>query len=436
MSDPTPPLPIKSHARGMVLGLLALAAVGSFGMFVWQILPLATSSGDRMAAQVQPPVGPGAPATAGAPATEVPSPPAPAGLSTVAPSRQASSTPGSSIQTLPDRGLANPTGSAPAPASGAAAALAGLATAPAVLRKGVAPAVPGLTPPSFDVVRIAPSGTAVIAGRSAPDADVSVRADGIEVGHTTADRQGAWAMVLAQPLPPGPHVLTLREHTAGGQELASAGSVLMAVPGQGPSPGQGPAAPQPPLAVLTAPQLPPRVLQGPPGDASSKPGQLGLGALDYDAHGDLRLSGTAHPDTTVRLYADNHPIGDARTGKDGTWSAAPGAAVTEGTHQLRLDQIGPDGKVSARVTLPFRREVVQPGELTADRVVVQPGASLWRIAARAYGEGMRYTVIYAANREQISNPDLIYPGQVFAMPAGGAAASDGRVMPVSSSTSR
>jgi nucleoid-associated protein YgaU len=49
--------------------------------------------------------------------------------------------------------------------------------------------------------------------------------------------------------------------------------------------------------------------------------------------------------------------------------------------------------------------------------VVQPGNSLWKLARESYGQGVRYTVIYEANKEQISNPDLIYPGQVFAVPS-------------------
>ena len=49
-------------------------------------------------------------------------------------------------------------------------------------------------------------------------------------------------------------------------------------------------------------------------------------------------------------------------------------------------------------------------------VVVQPGNSLWRIARRVYGEGVQYTIIYSANKQQIGNPDLIYPGQVFQVP--------------------
>ncbi|MBO37841.1 MAG: peptidoglycan-binding protein, partial [Rhodospirillaceae bacterium] len=34
----------------------------------------------------------------------------------------------------------------------------------------------------------------------------------------------------------------------------------------------------------------------------------------------------------------------------------------------------------------------------------------------AYGQGMRYTIIYKANRDQIRDPDLIYPGQIFFIP--------------------
>lgn len=47
---------------------------------------------------------------------------------------------------------------------------------------------------------------------------------------------------------------------------------------------------------------------------------------------------------------------------------------------------------------------------------VKSGDSLWAIAARYYGNGAQYTKIYNANRDKISNPNLIYPGQVFTIP--------------------
>ena len=53
-------------------------------------------------------------------------------------------------------------------------------------------------------------------------------------------------------------------------------------------------------------------------------------------------------------------------------------------------------------------------------LVVAPGTNLWRIARATYGRGAAYTIIYQANREQIEDPDRIYPGQVFRMPGSSA----------------
>jgi nucleoid-associated protein YgaU len=48
--------------------------------------------------------------------------------------------------------------------------------------------------------------------------------------------------------------------------------------------------------------------------------------------------------------------------------------------------------------------------------IISRGDNLWRLSQRVYGEGLRYTVIFGANRGQIRNPNLIYPGQVFVLP--------------------
>ena len=50
------------------------------------------------------------------------------------------------------------------------------------------------------------------------------------------------------------------------------------------------------------------------------------------------------------------------------------------------------------------------------RYVVRRGNSLWLIARQLYGEGFRYTAIYSANRDQIRDPNRIYPGQTFKLP--------------------
>jgi nucleoid-associated protein YgaU len=46
------------------------------------------------------------------------------------------------------------------------------------------------------------------------------------------------------------------------------------------------------------------------------------------------------------------------------------------------------------------------------------GDHLWGIARKQehYGNGFAWPVIYRANRDQIKNPDLIYPDQTFKVP--------------------
>ncbi len=64
-------------------------------------------------------------------------------------------------------------------------------------------------------------------------------------------------------------------------------------------------------------------------------------------------------------------------------------------------------------------KTIQQAPLTqSDRnsVIIRRGDTLWQISRRVYGQGVRYTTIYLANQDQINNPDLIQPGQIFGVP--------------------
>jgi nucleoid-associated protein YgaU len=317
----------------------------------------------------------------------------------------------------------------PAPAPTPAAAPAPVALAPA--------------PPSFDIVRVAPDGGTVIAGRAAPKAEVTIHDNGASLGSTVATAGGEFVFIPKAPLAPGGHELTLTAELPGGSKTAASAPVVVLVPGSvvaeggkgaaaaGSSPG-GAA-----IAVLVPPNAAPRILQAPTGGVH-KPGALGLDVVDYDEHGNIRFAGTASPGVHVRLYVDNALLGEVVAGADGRWELAPPpGSVAPGDHRLRLDALaaGNSGRVAERIEVPFQRSALAAQPAQVERIVVQPGQCLWRIARKAYGYGMRYTVIYEANRDQIRDPNLIYPGQVFqlpALPSSSAAASSAGSKPAPS----
>ena len=304
---------------------------------------------------------------------------------------------------------------------------------PIVQVKPRAPAAPSTTgapaavepsgeAPSFDVVRVEKSGEAVIAGRAAPNSEVNVTTqDGTSLGRARADSAGTWAIVTEQPLGPGSHEIGIESQDSQGASRQSEEVVVVVVPkapagASQAAPATPPAAGQQVLAVLTPRQGGGASKVLPQEEEGIAQGDLVLDSVDYDEAGQAVIGGRASPGTRMLLYLDNRLVGDTVAGADGRWSHAPVAPVAEGLHALRVDQVDGKGSVVARVETPFSREPVRVAQADEEFVIVQPGNSLWRIARRSYGEGLQYSVIYQANREQIRDPDLIYPGQVFELP--------------------
>lgn len=288
-----------------------------------------------------------------------------------------------------------------------------------------ASALAGPLKPTFDIVRVERDGRAIAAGRAAPGAIVTLSANGTPIGTATADARGEWTLVLDEPLTEGTQELTLSARLPGGEEIASDQRVIVVVVAR---------ADGPPLVVKRQEGEASEVLQG--GARGAGPG-LAISAIDYDGRGNVIFSGLASPGAGVRAYVDGAPVGSTTATAKGRWIIEADSRLPAGVYSMRLDQIGADGRVTARIEFPFEREDPRDIVLGDGTVVVQPGNSLWKISSRVYGQGIDYTIIYDANRTQIRNPDLIYPGQIFELPpnprdidrpapAGGAEPDPGR----------
>jgi nucleoid-associated protein YgaU len=186
--------------------------------------------------------------------------------------------------------------------------------------------------------------------------------------------------------------------------------------------------------------------------------KVAVEAVETEAGGKLHVSGHARPGATVRLYLNDSFVASATAAEDGRLAVTINQGVAPGNYRVRLDEVeSGTAKVRARVEVPFNvpdtvvtgsvrapatasnppeaPEPQGPRLATADGAVVPDknspssvvvpkittatvsrGDSLWRISQRTMGAGQRYAVIYRANKGQIRNPNLIYPGQIFVLP--------------------
>ncbi len=270
--------------------------------------------------------------------------------------------------------------------------------------------------PRFDVVRVEPGGDAVMAGRARPGSTVVILDNAKPLGEVTANARGEWVFVPRQPLAPGTRELSLEMRVPGAESVTSDSVVVLVVPERDRDiAGRAAHGPSGALAL----KMPKgggasTVMQTPSGKSLSG---LSIDTLDYDTLGQLNISGHAEPGASVNIYLDDGFIGRARADDDGLWRLKPESRIEPGLYTLRTDQVDNAGKVVARVSMPFSRAAPLADATGEPFVIVQPGNSLWRLARRAYGKGIRYTMIFEANKDHIRDPDLIYPGQVFALPA-------------------
>jgi len=159
---------------------------------------------------------------------------------------------------------------------------------------------------------------------------------------------------------------------------------------------------------------------------------VSLDLISYDTKGEVVLTGRAQNENHVRVYVNDAPIKTEAVEEDGSWQLSL-PEVDAGTYILRIDEIDQTGQVTSRVETPFQKEApakvkrvasVTPLQTEAttgstpniQKVTIQPGTTLWALAEDAYGQGDLYMQIFNANKDNIRNPDLIYPGQIFELP--------------------
>ncbi len=293
--------------------------------------------------------------------------------------------------------------------------------------------------PGFDVVRVDPTGSAVVAGTAAPNAMVTIGDGTNALAEVEADGAGNFVAVFEAGPSTAPRALTLNAVTPDGSTSVSddvvvllpEGSEDVAVAAVDPeelSPTEDTASDAGGEIAATA-----IIRDGGVEVISNEPlenvsqAQVKLSSISYSEAGEVTLAGLGLAGSALRVYVDATLAGEGRVGEDGRWVMVL-SDVAEGLYVLRVDQLDENGSVISRIETPFKREfpeiAVGPGGSSGlvgtggapVSVTVQPGGNLWTLARIHYGSGVLYTQIFTANSDLIRDPDLIFPGQVLAIP--------------------
>ncbi len=236
--------------------------------------------------------------------------------------------------------------------------------------------------PTFDVLRVEPDGSAVIAGKAQPGAKLEILSNGKVVARTTIDGTGDFAAVFDNPLPPGDHELVLRSTDANGkatqsEEVATvsvpdgkAGELLamVAKPGKASRVLAMPEAAPPALKPQAAPSQQPAAtsetsantaaapLAGTTAPSAAAPltSSVQVTAVEFEGS-KIFVAGSAPAGSTVRALVDDTEIGKTTTEASGHFVIEGDVDLAVGSHIITVEELNADGTAKVRVRVPFER---------------------------------------------------------------------------------
>ncbi|MEI1250598.1 LysM peptidoglycan-binding domain-containing protein [Rhizobium aouanii] len=249
--------------------------------------------------------------------------------------------------------------------------------------------------PAFDVLRVEPDGSTVIAGSAEPNGKLEVL-DGEKVVTTAnVDASGDFAAVLDDPLAAGDHQLVLKFTGKDGKSTLSEEVATISVPKDGnganllamvskpgtasriitaPKAGTEVADASNPMVPPAAPAATgelalqtPNLTDTPSGGADTAPAIPGTAAPDKANVPDVMvnaveiegnkifIAGTTRANAKVIGYADDSLVGQDTAGSDGHFVIDGVVALSVGDHKIRVDVVDPTGKVIVRAAVNFNR---------------------------------------------------------------------------------
>jgi nucleoid-associated protein YgaU len=333
-------------------------------------------------------------------------------------------------------------------------------------------------PLTIDLARVKPDGAAVFAGTAAPNTKIRIFEGDILLGETIANANGEWVIVLEKSLAAGQHLISVAMERSDGTtemadrslaveiyqdtetkplvallpETATEVPVLIQSPDDVDKAKLAATASEATASEATASEAtaseataseaivvdPAKADAAMPETAAAAPGKaqansqiaasqiaaLAPSAIVWRDASRILISGTSRGGVRVAVNDAKGQFGEALVLADGAWQVAGSLDMDIAVNQLRFALFDDANQIIARYDLPVKARDLAKGQDGSPLIVVNKGDMLWRIAYHQLGEGVKYVDIVRRNQQDITDPDLIYPKQIFAVPQSSATASD------------
>ena len=296
----------------------------------------------------------------------------------------------------------------------------------------------------IEVVRIGPDGSAVFAGRGSAAADIHIFEQDNILAQTKVSPSGEWVAIADTPLSPGNHLIIVEMRTVDGQVIRADRAVVVELAASGadkPLVALVPMTEQAEAELIQAPDElvaePEQVIAGEGTEAQAEdlspevaallvePARLQLLTLSWADDRILQINGSSAGGQSVRGALNNRPFVARLDAETGNWTAQiDTTGLNASAAQLLSQLLDETGEVVAARQIDFDFAQLDIGRDGSEMVVIEKGDMLWRIAYRTYGDGIRYLDIVKRNQDRISDPDLIYPAQIFALPDAATAGAE------------
>lgn len=254
------------------------------------------------------------------------------------------------------------------------------------------------TAPTFDIVRIEKSGNVIIAGRWLPHQNISIIVNDKIVATERTDSAGEFVYTPTNAFKPGNYTIAL---LGVNPDVKSDDKVFLYVSEHGAENSVSLLMTRDGSTLLQSPSM-------------LRDGDLSVSKIDYLDTGRIVVTGDALPRLRVSLALNDKYMGFARVSDHHHFGLGADVGELESgkEYSLTIRMHDGDGRTVANVTHNF----VMP-EMTGDDdtfYTVRRGDCLWIIARNFMRRGILFSII--AERNNIENPDLIYPKQLLQIP--------------------